>query len=169
MVSKYIVTQDILKQCLYYNESAGTFHRIKTCRGNPIPPKARPAGKLDYKGYVIIRLCGVHVRAHHLAWLWKYGKFPEMQIDHINRVRSDNRIENLREASPMENSQNRMSPRAGSSSRFIGVGYKPLAKKWQSRIMHAGKATYLGMYETEEQAASAYLEAKRRLHTSAPI
>ncbi len=53
-------------------------------------------GSYDKDGYLILKIKGKQFKAHRIAWLLNYGEFPSMEIDHINRNRTDNRIENLR-------------------------------------------------------------------------
>ena len=55
-------------------------------------------GSYDKDGYLIIKVKGKQFKAHRIVWLLHHGKFPDAEIDHINRNRADNRIENLREA-----------------------------------------------------------------------
>lgn len=53
-------------------------------------------GSYDKDGYLILKIKGKQFKAHRIAWLLNYGEFPKGEIDHINRCRADNRIENLR-------------------------------------------------------------------------
>lgn len=55
-------------------------------------------GSYDHYGYLIIKVKGRQFKAHRIAWLLNYGRFPKSELDHINRNPADNRIENLREA-----------------------------------------------------------------------
>jgi len=50
-------------------------------------------------GYIIIKINRKDYQAHRLAWLYEYGNFPKQTIDHINRIKTDNRICNLRDVS----------------------------------------------------------------------
>ena len=91
-------------------------------------------------------------RVHRLVFLWHHGWIPDA-IDHINRDKLDNRIENLRPSTPAENAWN-----IGHRGAFRERG------KWRSRIMANGKRHEVGTFDSEEQALAAYQEAKQRLH-----
>lgn len=80
-----------------------------------------------------------------------------MQVDHINGNPLDNRKCNLRIVSNQQNSFNR--------TKIKGYYYKKQAKKWQSQIMLNDKKIYIGLFDTEEEARNAYLEAKKIYHT----
>jgi hypothetical protein len=68
----------------------------------------KQVGFLDSRKYLSVTFKGKFIKAHRLAWLLYYGKFPIDEIDHINRIQTDNRIENLREADRYMNNQNRV-------------------------------------------------------------
>jgi hypothetical protein len=98
--------------------------------------------------------------AHRVAWAIFYGESAQGPVDHINGIRSDNRIENLRLASPMENSRNCASAR-GSSSRFLGVSWHKGNKKWSAQIRVNRCQKHLGYFKDEESAAAAYIAAAK--------
>lgn len=80
--------------------------------------------------------------------------FPnKKEIDHINHNRLDNRKENLRECSSEENGRNK-SKRSGTYSKFLGVTKS--RKKWMAQIEKDGKSTYLGVFDSEYEAAKVY-------------
>lgn len=64
-------------------------------------------GSLDKDGYLIIKVKGKQFKAHRIVWLLNYGEFPNTELDHINRNKLDNRIENLREADRSLNNRNK--------------------------------------------------------------
>jgi hypothetical protein len=101
--------------------------------------------------------------AHRLAWLWFYGEWPKGEVDHINCDGTDNRIVNLREATPTQNSYNR-TRRKDNKSGIKGVSWSKRSGRWLAHISHQGKAIHVGLFDTKEQAAAAYAEAAKRLH-----
>ena len=110
-------------------------------------------------GYLQIQVYLVFYRAHRLAWLLAYGAWPEKALDHINGVRHDNRLANLREATPQENARNR-SPESKNQSGRTGV-YRTASGKWSAGIGHDGKTNYLGCFECFPDAIAARCEAEK--------
>ncbi len=123
------------------------------------------AGTLHPDGYRIVRINGRGYPAHRLAWLLATGEWPLQFLDHRNGVRNDNRLSNLRPASPSENSQNLHGPLSSNrTSRFLGVCWKRKEQRWRAQIQVNGVRRDLGLYSTEEAASRAYLAAKSELH-----
>lgn len=120
------------------------------------------AGCVTRNGYTLITLLGDQYMAHRLAWLVYYGQWPKAHIDHINGRRSENQIANLREATTAENAQAIFNPRGKTATGIRGVSI--CRGRFKVRICCNGKYTNLGTFETAEQARTAYLEAKERLH-----
>ena len=105
-------------------------------------------------GYLRIQLQSRKYQAHRLAWLYVYGEWPEDQIDHINRIRTDNRISNLREVTNKQNLQN-SGKRSDNTSGHPGVIWHKRISKWQATIKHNQKQIHLGYYSTIEEAIAA--------------
>lgn len=92
-----MLTQAKLKSLINYNPVTGEFSRAGYAK----------CGTLTYQGYLAIQVAGKRYYAHRLAWFYMTGKWPEDEIDHKNRIRNDNRWENLREADRYLQSTNR--------------------------------------------------------------
>lgn len=107
-------------------------------------------GSITDKGYLSIGFKGKYYLAHRLAWFLYYGDWPKNQIDHINRIKTDNRIENLREVSNRINSHNKPV--------FNGAFFQRSAGKWRAQIRINGVRKHLGYFDTEKDAQTAYQE-----------
>lgn len=95
-----------------------------------------------------------NIYAHRFAWWFYYNELPNL-IDHINRIRTDNRISNLRSVTNQKNMFN---------MDCKGYTYNKLRKKYQAQIMLNGNNLHLGLYKTESEAHAAYLAAKKIYH-----
>ena len=98
-----------------------------------------------------------HLLGHHFAWYMTYGNVDFEMLDHINGIKIDNRICNLRISNKYENQWNRF-------DEIKGYTWSKKHKKWKSTIRYKGKSIFLGLYETEEEAKQAYLLAKKQYH-----
>lgn len=121
-----------------------------------------PAGGKHSSGYRVISYNGGHIQAHRLVWAFVHGAWPDSPIDHVNCIRSDNRPENLRKASSSQNAINSPQPKASGLPR--GVCFCKSTGRYRAAIKVLRKVTWLGRFDTVEQAANAYAEAARKLH-----
>lgn len=156
------ITHAELLERLHYSPDSGLFTWLKDT-GGPKGKKGFVAGSLKSNGYVDIRFNGPIYRAHRLAWFYHYGKWPDGEIDHINGIKSDNRISNLREATRAESIRN-IGRRNKNKTGFKGVGN--VGNKWKARITFNGENIYLGLFDTPEDAHEAYCKAATNLHGS---
>lgn len=159
-----MVTQERLKELLEYDPGTGVF-TWRVDRGSAKTNSVAGCG--DGYGYLRIRVDGRAYKAHRLAWLYVHGEFPPDQLDHVNRVRTDNRISNLRPATHAENKQN-YSKRRNNTSGVTGVYWHKRSGKWRTEIMLNRRIFCLGYYNTIEEAAAARAAAKAKLHTFHP-
>ena len=118
------------------------------------------AGCTDKDGYVLVRLDGILHKSHRLIWIMHNGDIDEnMQIDHINGIENDNRIDNLRLVSNKENNKNK-TVRKGNKSGVNGVTWIKRDNKWLAQIMVDGKNIYLLRTKSKEEAIEARLNAE---------
>ena len=143
------IDRDYLRSVLNYDPITGEFRwKAKT---NGRVRVGMIAGKsAREKKHIQIRVRGRMYLAHRLAWLYCHGVWPHGQLDHINCDRFDNRIANLRIATHAQNCANRhaLTGLKGASRATNG--------KWQARISINGVQHYLGLFDTAEEANSAY-------------
>lgn len=122
----------------------------------------KPAlASIDMRGYmagaVLLRYCS----AHRVAWAMFYGEWPAQNIDHVNGVRNDNRIENLRSVDHVTNCHNR-EMNSNNTSGCTGVGWSKRHQKWQAKITVKRKRMFLGRFERFEDAVAARKAAEAR-------
>lgn len=95
---------------------------------------------------------------HRVIWEMFHGPIPDgYMIDHIDRDRKNNNLNNLRLVTHKGNQENR---------RAKGYSWDSQKGKWKARIVHHKKLIHIGHYDTEEEAHQAYLDKKRKLHLS---
>lgn len=157
-MTQNMITQNELKEILQYNENTGVF----TWKQSPAKhiKIGDIAGSLDANGYTYIRINKKLYKAHRLSWLYVYGEWPKNQIDHINGVKNDNRVINLRDVTNRENHQNKKEHREG---KLVGCNFHKKTQKWRAQIQINGRLKHLGYYNTELEAHEAYLKFLKQL------
>lgn len=116
-----------IKKYFYYKD--GKVYRTDRKNSN---------GSLDKDGYLIIKIKSKQYKAHRIVWLLNYGDFPKNELDHINRNKLDNRIENLRESNRTEQNNNKnFAPNKDTGVIGIHISHtKGLKKKYETKIKH---------------------------------
>lgn len=142
-----------LSQVVEYNPETGILSWKE--RVNPAVFKGKEAGTSHSKGYKFFRYKKKFYFAHRVCWLLALKEWPEGEIDHINGDKKDNRISNLRVVTRAENMRNTPSMR-DTTSKYKGVFWHKVNKKWRSVITIDKVKTHLGMFDTEEEAAMVY-------------
>lgn len=137
---------DRLVNLLRYDAATGD---LFWCQGHP--RAGHLAGRVGPDGYRRIRSKEASVAAHRVVWRILRGEWPALGLDHINGNRADNRIENLRLATPAQNNANMR----GRGRHLKGVTKN--GNRFQAQIKCAGVNHYIGLFMTEEEAHAAYL------------
>lgn len=148
-----MITIESLQRVINYCPITGEFTRNPRCK--------KVARKLTSKGYLRFRVNGIMYMAHRLAWMYMTGKFPEFQIDHINRLRRDNRWCNLRKATNSENQFNSFL-RCDNTSGHKGVSFDRNSGKWRAYMQNNKKWKHLGLFITKDEAIIVVQEAMKK-------
>jgi len=115
------------------------------------------AGTINNNGYRLfsssIDFKVKRIYAHRLCWYMNYGELPtgNLVIDHIDRDRDNNSIDNLRVCTKGQNSRNR---KGCGTSKYLGV--HATGEKWIAQTMIDNKKYHLGTFSSEEKAHKAY-------------
>ncbi len=151
-----MISRDLLKDILYYNKDSGVFtwKKSKSCKIK----KGDISGSVKKHGYIEIGINKKTYLAHRLAWLYEYGNFPK-NIDHINQIKTDNRISNLRQVTQTENNKNKSIMKNNTSGQ-CGVVWHKKSSKWQSQIVVNKKNIYLGLFKKYSDAVDARKNAE---------
>lgn len=104
-------------------------------------------------GYLIGSIFDIQYSAHQVIFAMHHGMWAK-EIDHINGVRHDNRIINLREVIHTENSRNMKIPISNKSG-TVGVSWSKAENRWVSRIMINYKNVFIGQFQNREDAIAA--------------
>lgn len=88
---------------------------------------------------------------------------PHEQVDHVDLNPLNNRVSNLRLATPSQNCVNKKK-RSDSTSPYKGVTYQKDSKNWRAYIFENGHIRTLGCFKTPELAHAAYCERAKELH-----
>lgn len=157
------LTQDRLKELLYYDEFTGMFRwRVNISSTGRI---GNIAGANHGTGYLVIRVDKRLYMSHRLAALYMEGKFPPALIDHKDMNKSNNAWGNLRHATKSQNAQNKKVAQSNNAKTgLLGVFWSGQQKKWGAKVNLNRKQHHAGFFATPELAHAAYIKLKRELH-----
>ena len=151
------LTADRLRALLRYDPLTGEFTRLTGRYAGS------PAGARHDRGYLHVRVDGCRYYGHRLAVLYMTGKWPDCVTDHKNRQTTDCRWENLRPATYSQNSVNRTRTARPNTSGAVGVHQTP-SGRWRAQYCKNGRQTHIGLFDTREEASSAYRSVVEARH-----
>jgi hypothetical protein len=145
-------------EIVFVNKDGNLYRRILKANKYYDEGLQKIVTKPDSTGYIRPTINGTRVKLHRViaaAYLGLDLANTKCQVDHINRIKTDNRLINLRLVTHQQNQFNRSAK---------GYGWDKLANKWKAQIKLNGKSKTIGYYVEEEDARSSYLAAKEELH-----
>ena len=151
MINKENITQDRLKELLYYNPDNGLFTWKKLKTKNKVRVGDIAGYKTNLRGnYIDIRLDGKLYKAHRLAYLYMKGEFPDDVIDHIDGDGTNNIFQNLRDVKQRYNTRN---TRIGENNKTGIIGIYIAKGKYVAQIKLNDRTKHLGTFNSLEEAA----------------
>ncbi len=164
---------EYLQECFDYNPDTGELfwktrplHHFGTVRIWTWWNNRFAGRKIEYigtNGYLTVRVIRINYSTHRIIWKLCTGADPIEMIDHIDGDKLNNKIDNLREASVIENGRNRKISKNNKLG-IKGVHYDSTTGKYRASISYGGKAYNLGSFATIETASQAYQEASLKYH-----
>lgn len=152
------LSQKRLKELLFYDPKTGVWIWKKDRKYGQIK-KGSVAGGVYPNGYRYIGIDSKVYKANRLAFLYMLGYFPEHESEHKNRIKHDDRWENLREATHQCNMRN-VGIKKVNTSGVVGISFNKRDKNWVSRIMISGKTIELGHHPNKLDAVKARWNAE---------
>lgn len=152
-----MITQERLKQLVSYDPDTGIFIR-KISLAHNAKAGSSAGTKNSQHGYLEFSIDCKTYTCHRLAWLYMFGEFPKSQIDHINHIKTDNRMKNLRCVIASENQKNRKLNKNNSSG-YSGV--RKIKNRWQCQIVVDTQFIYLGSFNNLSDAINARKKAEK--------
>lgn len=153
---------ELLRELFFYPSPEGKLYWLKP-RTNRLEPFDE-AGTLD-RHYLMVKVAYKKYAVQRIVWAMRNGRdIPEgYELDHKDRNKLNNRIDNLRLATPSQNQSNRAKGKNNTSG-FKGVSWHKNEQMYYVQIRHKNKQYHLGAYRTAIEGAVAYNEAAKRLH-----
>lgn len=165
-MAKRYPTQKFLKSIMRYNKRTGVFtwkrrsdvpHRINKQHAG------KRAGSVSTNGRRIIKIDGIFYYASILAWIYVTGRQSKFEIDHKNRIKSDDRFNNLREATHAQNSRNRVHPTVPKSGER-NIHFHTESNVYMVKFMINRRYRYFGSFRTVAEAIPVRDRVARKLH-----
>jgi hypothetical protein len=146
------ITQNYVLKLFKYDHETGLFTK-----------NGKPFGTKSVNGYVRFLIDKRLYLAHRIAWLYYYGNWPSNYLDHINGIKDDNRISNLRLCSNMQNQFN-VGLSASNKSGYKGVCWVNHRNRWRAQARINRKLHYIGEFTDVKLAAQAYIDFVKKHH-----
>ena len=153
-----MITQELCNQLFNYCDGE-LFWKINAANNVKIGYKAGFANTFNYR---IVGINGKNYKIHRIVFLMHYGYLPRI-LDHIDGNRSNNKIENLREANFIQNAQNAKIQKNNKSG-FKGVSWDKNNNKWRVCVSIDGKQKHIKFFDDLELADLVAQEARNKYH-----
>lgn len=153
-----MISQEYLKELFEY-KNGNLYWKISLNKKIIVGSKAGSIGKL---GYLSVQINKKKYKTHRLVFLYHYGYLPK-EIDHIDNDKTNNNVDNLRQASRSDNMKN-MGFHSKNKSGFKGVNWHKASNRWTVQLMVENKKKYFGIYQDLELADLVAQEARNKYH-----
>ena len=155
------LTYERVRELFDYRDDGFLIWKIRKSNNTKAGDIAGTSNRNMYSDVMIDRKA---YKAHRIIWLWHHGYMPEGDLDHINRIKHDNRIENLREVSRQCNIRNTGNQKNNKSGVKGVWSHKSWDNKWRTEIMINRKTHNLGEFNCFDEAVLHRLAAEQCLN-----
>jgi hypothetical protein len=156
------LSQEELKRLFYYHENSGDF--VRQCSVSSNTAAGDQAGCLNHDGYLVIRIGGILHYAQRLAWLYVNGEWLPEGVDHKDRVRHHNWLDNLKPATQSQNISNQARGRKNTSTGCKNIVWDARRRKFRVHVRLDYKQYHVGRFDTLEAALEAREKALATYH-----
>lgn len=163
ITDKKDIDPEFLRRTFSYNPDTGIFTKKPWIGSRGRVTKEIVYGLDGVTRYVQIPVGGKMFLAHRLVFVFMFGIYPELQVDHIDGNGRNNKLENLRLVTHKQNAQHNVNGNSNNTTGFRGV-YRSRRGLWRSSIQVDGVHRHIGVFDTKEAAHAAYLSAKNEVH-----
>lgn len=153
---------ETLRELLSYDPATGVLC-WRVARSNRVQPGVPITKTSPSTGYVRVTVNKKVLAAHRVAWVLTTGKWPEGVVDHINGVKTDNRMINLRDVTRADNCLNRVGTQTNKQTGDLGVFFDKRRGAWYAQICRHGKTRHLGTFKSQQEAACAAVNARKAI------
>lgn len=153
------ITQEKVKHLFDYHTSGNLIRRVIVNNRTKIGGEVGSAGE---RGYRLVVIDYFPYKLHRLIFLWHHGYFPEA-TDHIDGNTSNNKIENLRACSWLQNNWNQKL-RKSNTSGVKGVSWNKKLNRWRALIGFNRKLIHVGYFDSIEEAREVLEKERDKLH-----
>lgn len=151
------ITQEVVKQLFDYHEDGYLIWKVKPRQNVKIGDRAGFCANYERGKRWKVKIYTKSYFCSRIIFFWHNGYFPPM-VDHKDRNKLNDKIENLRAASNSDNARNTNS-RKNSGSKYLGVYWHAKNRYWCASVSSSGKTKHLGVFINEDDAAKAYNKA----------
>lgn len=164
---KYPTYEEVSQVLEYAPELGGSCLRWKQDMSDRVKKGHLVGCVTEDTKYWVFGLWGWRYYAHMVVWLLNYKTWPNKRLDHKDKDKTNNVIDNLRESTAAQNGQGRL---LGSNNRsgMVGVSWVESRQKWRVALQVNKKLVFIGYYSDLEKAKQACIAAKREHHTFHP-
>lgn len=156
-----LITVERLRELLDYDPATGIF-RWRSSRGRGVRA-GDIAGTPQNHGYWQLCIDAKIYMAHRIAWFYVHGEWPEIEIDHWDLDKRNNRLDNLRNSTKSQNQANMGPKRKNNITGMKGVSFDTGRKRWIVGITHENKKIFIGRFDSKTEATAAYAKAAHEL------
>jgi hypothetical protein len=153
---------DTLRELLEYNPETGTMV-WKVARSNRVKAGKELTNTSPSTGYMRVRVNKKLMVVHRVAWALATGAWPKGVIDHINGIKTDNRLCNLRDVTRADNCLNRAGTQTNKKIGDLGVFFDKRRGTWYAQICRHGKTQHLGVFASQQEASFAVAKARKSI------